>query len=112
MDYNKIGEFIAKERKSKKMTQAKLAEKLFVSEKTISKWEQGKGVPDTENLPKLCEIFGVTLNELLAGERNVESNRSTRSSKYHSIYHNNSTNSQSNKNRIGKLYQFFETRKL
>ena len=74
MDYNKIGEFITKERKAKKLTQAKLAEKLFVSEKTISKWEQGKGVPDTEHLPKLCEIFGVTLNELLIGERCGENN--------------------------------------
>lgn len=51
------------------MTQAKLAEKLFVSEKTVSKWENGKGIPDTSILPKLCEIFGVSLNELLNGER-------------------------------------------
>ena len=71
MDYNKIGEFIAKERKSKKLTQAKLAEKVFVSEKTISKWEKGKGLPDTNLLPKLCEILKVSLNELLSGERNV-----------------------------------------
>ena len=69
MDYNKIGEFIAKERKAKKLTQAKLAEKLFVSEKTISKWEQGKGLPDTNLLAKLCEILEISLNELLNGER-------------------------------------------
>ena len=69
MDYNKIGKFILAERKAKKLTQAKLAEKLFVSEKTISKWESGKGIPDTTVLPKLCEIFGVTINELLSGER-------------------------------------------
>lgn len=72
MDYNKIGEFIAKERKLKKLTQAKLAEKLFVSEKTISKWEKGKGLPDTNVLPKLCDILGVSLNELLSGEKNVK----------------------------------------
>ena len=71
MDYNKIGEFIAKERKAKKITQAKLAEKLFVSEKTISKWEQGKGIPDTSLLPKLCEVLEVNLYELLGGERRV-----------------------------------------
>ncbi len=71
MDYNKIGNFIANERKVKKLTQAKLAEKLFVSEKTISKWENGNGIPDTNSLPKLCEIFGVSLNELLSGERFV-----------------------------------------
>ncbi len=72
MDYNKIGEFIGRERKAKKLTQAKLAEKLFVSEKTISKWEQGKGLPDTNLLPKLCEILEISLNELLNGERSVE----------------------------------------
>ena len=69
MDYNKIGVFIAMERKAKKLTQAKLAEKLFVSEKTISKWENGNGIPDTNSLPKLCQIFDVSLNELLNGER-------------------------------------------
>lgn len=69
MDYNKIGNFIAIERKAKQLTQAKLAEQLFVSEKTISKWENGKGIPDTNFLPKLCEIFGVSINELLNGER-------------------------------------------
>ncbi len=74
MDYNKIGKFIMLERKAKKMTQAKLAEKLFVSEKTISKWENGNGVPDTETLPKLCEAFGVSINELLNGERISASN--------------------------------------
>jgi len=75
MDYNKIGNFIMNERKAKKLTQAKLAEKLFVSEKTISKWENGNGIPDTNTLPKLCEIFNVTLNELLSGERNIMENK-------------------------------------
>lgn len=69
MDYKKIGVFITNERKAKNMTQAKLAEKLFVSEKTVSKWENGNGIPDTDSLPKLCEIFGINLNELLSGER-------------------------------------------
>ena len=74
MDYNKLGEFITNERRAKNLTQAKLAEKLFVSEKTVSKWENGKGIPDTNSLPKLCEIFGVSLNELLNGERIVSEN--------------------------------------
>ncbi len=69
MDYNKIGNFIASERKEKKLTQAKLAEKIFVSEKTLSKWENGNGIPDTNSLIKLCEVFGVSLNELLSGEK-------------------------------------------
>ena len=69
MDYKKIGEFITNQRKEKNLTQAKLAEKIFVSEKTISKWENGKSLPDTNVLPKLCEIFNVSLNEILSGER-------------------------------------------
>lgn len=69
MDYDKIGEFIMAERKAKKLTQAKLAEKVFVSEKTISKWENGNGIPDTNTLPKLCEVLGFSINELLNGER-------------------------------------------
>ncbi|MBO5395045.1 MAG: helix-turn-helix transcriptional regulator [Clostridia bacterium] len=69
MDYNKIGNLIMTERKAKKLTQAKLAEKIFVSEKTISKWENGNGIPDTSTLPKLCEIFEISINELLNGER-------------------------------------------
>ena len=69
MDYYKIGNFISEERKKKKLTQAKLAEKLFISEKTVSKWENGKGIPDTQILPKLCEILGISINELLNGER-------------------------------------------
>ena len=75
MDYNKIGKFISEQRRAKKLTQAKLAEKLFVSEKTISKWENGNGIPDTNSLPKLCEIFDVNLNELLSGERIVMENK-------------------------------------
>ena len=75
MDYDKIGNFILSERKEKKLTQAKLAEKIFVSEKTISKWENGNGIPDTNSLLKLCEIFGVSLNELLNGERIAAENK-------------------------------------
>ena len=75
MDYNKIGNFIATERKTKNLTQAKLAEKIFVSEKTISKWEKGNGIPDTNSLVKICEVFGVSLNELLSGERKGVTNK-------------------------------------
>ena len=76
MDYNKIGKFIATERKAQKLTQAKLAEKIFVSEKTISKWENGKSLPDTNSLPKLCEILGISLNDLLTGEKIITDNTS------------------------------------
>lgn len=74
MNYNKIGNFLLTQRKEKKLTQAKLAEKLYVSEKTVSKWENGKGIPDTNSLPKLCEILGVSLNEILRGEKIVMEN--------------------------------------
>lgn len=74
MDYKKIGNFISSERKNKKLTQAKLAEKIFVSEKTISKWENGNGIPDVNSLTKLCEVFNVSLNELLCGERIIMEN--------------------------------------
>ena len=74
MDYNKIGNFISSERKKRKLTQAKLAEKLYVSEKTISKWENANGVPDTNSLLKLSEIFEISINELLNGERISQDN--------------------------------------
>lgn len=74
MNYNKIGSFIASERKVKKLTQAKLAEKIFVSEKTVSKWENGKGIPDTNSLYKLCEVLEVSINELLSGEKIIKEN--------------------------------------
>lgn len=72
MDYKKIGEFISSERKAKKITQAKLAEKLYVSEKTVSKWENGKGIPDANSLKLMSEIFDLSINELLNGERMSE----------------------------------------
>lgn len=81
MDYEKIGKFIANERKDKKLTQSKLAEKLFVSEKTISKWENGNGIPDTNSLTQLCEIFEITINELLNGERIPRENYTNKAEK-------------------------------
>lgn len=69
MDCKKIGSFIAKERKAKNLTQEALAQKLYVSAKTVSKWENGKGLPDTDLLLKKCDIFGISVNELLSGER-------------------------------------------
>ncbi len=69
MDYKKIGLFILAERKAKNLTQEQLSEKLCVSPKTVSKWENGNGLPDTELLLPICDIFGITLNELLSGER-------------------------------------------
>ena len=74
MDYKKIGQFIAKLRKEKKMTQEKLADLLFVDRTTISKWEQGQNNINTEVLLKIAEIFNVTLNEMIIGEKQTKSN--------------------------------------
>lgn len=69
MDQIKIGQFIADERKKKKYTQKQLAEKLEISDKTISKWECGNGFPEVSLLLPLCNELEITVNELLYGER-------------------------------------------
>ena len=68
MNQVKIGKFIAECRKNKKMTQAELAEKLNITDRAISKWETGKGMPDTSIMLDLCNELGITVNELLSGE--------------------------------------------
>ncbi|MBR1931922.1 MAG: helix-turn-helix domain-containing protein [Lachnospiraceae bacterium] len=65
----KTGEFIAKERKEKGMTQKDLADALGISDKTISKWETGRGMPDLSLMGSLCDTLEISVNELLAGER-------------------------------------------
>ena len=77
MDANKMGAFIAGIRKEKGMTQAELAAKLFLSDKTISKWERGAGLPDIGNLEALADALGVTLVELMQSERSHEGSIST-----------------------------------
>ena len=69
MDQIKIGRFIAELRKEKNLTQRQLAELLNISDKTISKWECGKGLPEVSLMLPLCEILEITVNELLCGER-------------------------------------------
>ena len=59
MDLNKIGKFISEERKKKNYTQKQLADILNVSDRTISKWECGKGFPEISLLQPLCEELGV-----------------------------------------------------
>lgn len=68
MNQEKIGNFIAKCRKKKKITQEQLAEKLNVSNKTVSRWETGKNLPDYSILPELSKILQVSINDLLSGE--------------------------------------------
>ena len=69
MDLNLIGKFIAEQRKNKNLTQIKLAEKLNVSEKAVSKWECGKGFPDSSLILPLCNELNITANELLSGKK-------------------------------------------
>lgn len=64
-----VGAFISKCRKAKKLTQAQLAEELNITDRAISKWETGKSLPDSSIMLELCDILGITVNELLKGER-------------------------------------------
>lgn len=69
MERKTIGTFIAVLRKAQGMTQRQLAEKLNVSDKTVSRWERDEGCPDLSLIPVLAEIFSVSCDELLRGER-------------------------------------------
>ncbi|MEW8996194.1 helix-turn-helix domain-containing protein [Clostridium sp.] len=67
-----IGSFLAKKRKEKNITQAALAERLGVSNKTISKWETGKCMPDYSVIEPLCKELDITVAELLDGEEKAD----------------------------------------
>ena len=69
MDQLKIGKFIAECRKQKCLTQIQLAEKLGITDKAVSKWERGVAMPDTSIMLELCDILGISVNELLSGEK-------------------------------------------
>lgn len=69
MNQEKIGKFIKTLRKEKKLTQNELATKLGVTDKSISNWENGKNMPDLSLFKPLCEILGITINDLISGEK-------------------------------------------
>ena len=69
MNQARTGRLIAEQRKSLGLTQARLAERLHVSGQAVSKWETGRSVPDPSIMVELCDILGITVNELLNGER-------------------------------------------
>ena len=69
MNQERIGKFIAKCRKDKKMTQSELAEKLSVTDKSIGNWENGRNMPDLSLFKPLCDELDITINDLLSGER-------------------------------------------
>ena len=75
MNQIKIGKFIAEHRKKVNLTQMQLAEKLGITDKAVSKWERGVAMPDTSIMLELCDILGISVNELLSGEKiNMENN--------------------------------------
>ena len=69
MDLIKIGKFIAENRKRQKITQEQLAEKLYVTDRAVSKWERGLSLPDAGKMLDLCNILDINVNELLNGEK-------------------------------------------
>lgn len=68
MDQIKTGKFIAMRRKERGLLQKDIAARLGISEKTVSKWECGNGLPEVVYMEPLCRLLGITVNELLAGE--------------------------------------------
>lgn len=69
MNQERIGSFISRLRREQNITQKELANKIGVSDKTISKWETGKSVPDITYIESVCTALGITMNELISGER-------------------------------------------
>lgn len=68
MDQIKIGKFISSRRKEKNITQSKLAEMLGISDRAISKWENGICLPEASNIIELCKILDISINDLFSGE--------------------------------------------
>lgn len=67
MDQIKMGKFIQERRKEKRLTQSELAEKLDVTDRAVSKWENGNCIPDASNIQELCKILNITINDLFSG---------------------------------------------
>ena len=105
MNQEKIGKFISECRKNKKMTQSELAEKLGVSDKSVSKWETGKCMPDLSLFKPLCSELGITINDLMSGEE-VDDNKYIESLENNIIDIVNITN-KSKKKKMIKIISIF-----
>lgn len=83
----KFNEKLIKLRKENKLTQDKLAEKINISTQSISKWENGHGYPDIENLMKISDLYNLSLDELLKDDKKLEKKiiKDSKSNKYHLI---------------------------
>jgi len=82
MNQEKIGKFILEQRKKLNLTQSELAEKLSVTSQAISKWENGRGIPDIEMLNKLSEIFNVDIKDIINGEEQPKEKKNTKIKTY------------------------------
>lgn len=97
MNQDKIGSFISELRKEKNLTQKELAERIGVSDKTISKWETGRGIPDIAYMEPLCTSLGITMNELISGEKLSEDAYSAKAEEnIMTLMNENATNKKSN----------------
>ena len=101
----KIGKFICELRKSQKLTQKDLANKLGVTDKAVSKWERGLSYPDIELLIPLAKILGVSTTELLMGEKNVTVSQEETDTKVNEAFHYSTNKKVSKTNKI-KRYLF------
>ena len=79
MDQIKIGKFIAERRRAVGLTQMQLAERFGITDRAVSKWECGRALPDSAIMLELCEILGITVNDLLSGERTDMENENQKS---------------------------------
>ena len=89
MDQLKTGKFIAECRKQKNLTQMQLAEKLGITDKAISKWERSIAMPDTSIMLELCDILGISVNELLSGEKISMENNNQKNEQFCLIWQRN-----------------------
>ena len=75
MNQDKVGKFLASLRKENNLTQEDIAEKLNVNVKSVSRWENGRNLPDPSIMKEICKIYNVSINELFNGEKVKKSNK-------------------------------------
>lgn len=98
MNQEKIGKFISECRKNKKMTQEELAEKLNVTDRAISHWENGRRLPDYSIVKELCEQLEISINEFFAGKKVSEND-------YKNVADENMTNMVNKLNQEKKIFE-------
>ena len=104
MNQIEIGKYIAECRKEKKLTQAQLAEKLNITDRAVSKWETGKSMPDSSIMLPLCEILGISANELLSGKAVAAQDCEEKTEEHLIVRKRKEEKKQNKKRTIGSLY--------